>query len=128
MSVDYSGTCFEPMHGNEKKKITIWSIGYFPFTMGGKVHRPIKTEIEINDNQIFDLGKGKKGYLIISPKGKTYVAESETGAFVGSTIEDVRKDILEGDKKVMNKQIKEAKEQVRMAEKFEPEEFWRFFK
>jgi len=63
--------------------------------MGGDVNAPIATKLEVGEP--FDLGGGFEGYLVVSPAGKTHVVESETGAFVGTSIDDVKADIAAGD-------------------------------
>ena len=101
----------------------VWTLEYVPFVMGGSVWQPIYCDIEIQGT--YDLGKGYKGHLVVAPNGKTFVAESETGAFVGPTIDAVRKDIKKATKKVMKQQIEDAKVQVKNAKEVKPEEFWR---
>ena len=77
----------------------------------------------------FDLGKGYQGCLMMSPlTGQTYVAESETGAIVGNTIAQVCHDIEEGDDKVMERQMADAREAIENAEHVSPEVFWRRMK
>lgn len=55
------------------------------------------------------LGHGVKGYLITAPNGSTFVAEATTGAFVGSSLKDVRKDMRGTTRAVARKQIAQAK-------------------
>lgn len=88
-------------------KLTIWTRAYSPFIMGGNVNAPIKTKVEAGDK--FDIGKGFEAYLVVSPKGKTHVVDAITGAFVGTTIDEVRADVAEGDIKVMRKQINDLR-------------------
>jgi hypothetical protein len=104
----------------------VWTIGYRPFVMGGDVYYPLGTEIKVGKK--YSLGKRYNGYLITAPNGKTFVAEATTGAFVGPSIESVKKDIKEGEKKVMDEQMEYARSQVPKIEKVEPEEFWKKLK
>lgn len=105
----------------------VCTYGYFPFTMGGEVWRPIKCDVPITGGP-FDLGSGYEGYLITSPNGTTFVAESITGMFVGSTIEEVRNDISCADYKVMKIQIEDAKKDFAKSTAIPVEEFWRMLR
>lgn len=106
------------------KKFLVWTRGYRPFTMGGNVHYLRGTVLEVGE--LHDLGKGFFGYLITSPDGeKTHVAEKESGAFIGTSLEDVRKDVEEcKDIEVMWKQVKEALEMRNKVEIETSEQFW----
>ena len=103
-------------------QIEIWKRGYSPFTLGGDVHRPIKMKVEASAP--VDLGEGYQGYIIDTPKGKTLVAESTSGAVVGDTLEMVRADIAAGDPEVMRKQIEDAKRTRDDAEEVSPDVFF----
>lgn len=107
-------------------KLTIWTKAYRPFIMGGNVKAPIATEVEVGEP--FDIGSDFRAYLVTSPKGSTYVVEATTGAFVGSDIEQVKKDVAAGDPEVMRQQIVEAQKQFEGATHLTPEEFWRMFR
>lgn len=107
-------------------RLTVWTAAYSPFMMGGNVNAPIKTEVEAGDK--FDIGKGFEAYLVVSPKGKTHVVEAKTGAFVGTTIDEVKADICAGDMKVMRKQIKAAREEFKKAIPLTNDEFWGRFR
>lgn len=107
-------------------KVKIWTMGYFPFTMGGSVHQPISCEVHAID--LFDIGKGQKAYLVLSPKGKLYVAESETGAIVGHDVEEVRKDISSTTEEVLKGQLEEARKLASKAKELSIEEFWSMFR
>ncbi len=108
------------------QKIKVWTLGYSPFIMGGNVNAPIMAEVEALGP--FDLGKGYSGYLVTSPTGKTFVAESETGAFVGPDIESVRADVRDADPKVMWEQVEEAKKLLVDVRYLSPKEFWSMFR
>lgn len=107
-------------------KITIWTEAYRPFILGGDVHAPISTTVEVGD--AIDVGKGMKAFVVVSPKGKIHIAESVTGAFVGESVDDVKADIAAADKKVMKSQIEHAKKRLARATALAPEEFWKSFR
>jgi hypothetical protein len=104
----------------------IWTMGYFPFTLGGDVHRPICCDVEVSGPH--DLGFGYQGYVATSPNGRTFVAESETGAIVGPSLSDVINDISQGDPSIMRKQIEKAHETAKRAEELSPDRFWSLIK
>jgi hypothetical protein len=94
--------------------------------MGGDVNAPICTEVEVG--QRYYVGGGFYAYEIESPSGDTYVVESETGAFIGTSILDVILDIAEGDPKEMAKQIEAAKERLKKATPLSNGKFWSMFR
>jgi hypothetical protein len=104
----------------------IWTEAYMPFIMGGDVNGPICTEVEVG--QRYDVGGGYYAYEIESPSGATYVAESETGAFIGTSILDVVLDISAADPEVMAKQIEDARERAKAAQPLSNEKFWSMFR
>lgn len=104
----------------------IWTVGYRPFIMGGNVNAPVCIETEATGP--FDLGKGWKGYVVVAPSGKTFVAESITGAIVGSTIEEVRADVATAAESIMIRQIEDAKKRAAEAEAVSADVFWRQLK
>ncbi len=89
------------------KKRQIWTMGYFPFVMGGNVHQPIVTEIGYIEEK--NIGKGLRAFSFQTPKGTIRIAESITGAIVGDSFEAVKADVKEASKKVMMEQINEGK-------------------
>ena len=101
----------------------VWTLGYNPFVMGGSVWQPIATEVE-PDSGPYSLGKGLSGYLIISPTGKVFIADAETGAFVGPSLAQVRQDIAEGDETVIRQQLDKARTDAGRAEMLTLEQFW----
>lgn len=107
-------------------KKTVWTAAYNPFILGGDVNAPIATELEVVGP--FDLGGGFEGYLAVSPKGVTHVVESETGAFVGTSIDDVKTAIAAADPAVMRKQITDAKVEFKKANHVLVETFWGKFR
>ena len=105
----------------------IWTQSYRPFIMGGDVNAPVWIDIE-PASEPYDLGKGYKGVTVISPSGKIFVAEIETGAIVGSKIREVRADIEAADEDTMRRQIEDARKRVERACHVHPNEFWRQLK
>lgn len=104
----------------------IWTEAYRPFVMGGDCNAPVICNVPVDGP--FDLGAGQTGYLAVSPGGKTFVAESTTGAIVGPTVEAVRKDIKTADEAVMQEQLAHAKERVKRANPVSQSEFWRLLR
>lgn len=112
----------------EQTTVKVWTWGYFPFTVGGEVNRPIFTNAVVpKDIRLHDLGKGYFGYLIGCKNGFV-VVEKETGGIVGDNLESVRRDIAEGDPKVMKQQIAENKKHGERAGYVKPEKFWDMIK
>ncbi len=105
--------------------MVVWTKAYRPFILGGNVHAPIATTVAVGPK--YSLGKDLCGYLVISPKGETFVADAETGAFVGPSLEAVRADVWDGDAEVMQQQLAEAAKAVKGATYLSPEQFWRSF-
>jgi len=62
--------------------------------------------------------------MIVSPSGKTFVCENETGAIVGNTFEQVKEDVKQGTLEDMQEQIKEAKKLVSKGYHAPIEEMW----
>ncbi len=106
-------------------KLTIWTKAYRPFIFGGDVNAPIATMVNVGDP--LDAGKGIMVHCVHSPAGRLFVCEATTGAIVGGSLEDVKKDILEGDVEVMKQQIEDAKERVKKAVHVTADEFWGSF-
>ncbi len=85
-------------------------MGYFPFTVGGNVHQPMTTEIEALEEK--SIGKGFKAFSFKTPKGTLRIAESITGAIISDSFKEAKKDVKDGSKKVINKQIEDAQAQL----------------
>ena len=107
-------------------KLKVWTEAYRPFLMGGDVHAPIATEVEVGEP--VELSNGLKVYMVVSPTGNTYVAEESTGAFVGTDMKVVMGDADEADPVVLKKQLEQAAERVKKATMLDPEKFWSMFK
>lgn len=106
----------------------IWTIGYFPWILGGDVKPNVMADVEVDGPH--DLGKGYIGYRAASPSGKTYIAESETGAIIGGSLSMVRADIADADEEVMRKQIANAHERLNLHDTrfMTPADFWQHMK
>jgi len=106
-------------------KMIVWSRFFDPFIIGGSCH--YDGGIEVDPGIKYDLGKGFFGYLIQNPITKnTHVAEAKSGAFVGSTLEGVRRDIetAECDLAGMKKQVADSVVRAKKVRRMDPEEFW----
>lgn len=106
--------------------IRIWTECYRPFIMGGDVNRPIATTVEATDP--VSLGKGYSGFLVLSPKGNTYVVEKSSGGIVGNNLEEVKRDIELGDRAQMAAQVKKATTRGEYAENMDAAEFWKLMR
>lgn len=101
----------------------VWRPYYNPFAFGS-CHRNISTVISDNLKQE-DIGLGFKA-VVIEYGNKTYVFEVQSGGLVGSSLEEVRKDVEScGDRAIMQKQIEEAKVDGERAIKVSFEEFFK---
>lgn len=107
-------------------KLRIWTEAYRPFIMGGDCNAPIICEMPVDGP--FDLGKGIRGFLAVSPHGQTFCVEAETGAIIGPTVASVRQDVEVADPAVMATQIAQAKERVLKACPVSPSEFWQLLR
>lgn len=105
----------------------IWTWGSFPFVMGGPVRQAVKTDVEPTSGP-HDLGQGYTGYVITTPAGNTRVAEAATGALVGDTLDDVRRDVADANPETMRDQIAAAANHAHSAKTLTPAEFWRLMK
>jgi len=107
------------------KKI-VWTIGggmrWGIMRFGGSSTN-ISAEVDVTGP--FKLGKGFIGYLAISPvDGSTHVVEAKSGAFVGSSIEEVRKDIKSGTVENMKAQVEKAVNESKYTTRITAEDFW----
>ncbi len=107
------------------KTITIWIPAYRPMMLGGDVHAPVCTQVE---GTPIDLGKGFKGYSVVTPAGGVVIAEAKSGAIVGQSLEQVLRDIERADPIYMKKQVKEATAQFLKSNHLPSEQFWTFVK
>lgn len=111
---------------SERTNVKIWTEAYRPWIMGGDCNAPVICDVPVDGP--FDLGGGYQGFLAMSPSGKTFVAESITGAIVGATVNAVRNDIKAADKTVMEEQVAHAKKRVLSTAPVSPNEFWRLLR
>ena len=95
--------------------------------MGGPVRQPVKTDVDPTSGP-HDLGQGYEGYIITTPTGNTRVAEAITGALVGDTLDDVRRDVANANPETMRDQVAAAAQHFRNAKTLTPAEFWRLMK
>lgn len=103
--------------------LLVWTEAYTPWIMGGDVNAPIGARLKCGER--IELGGGFFGYVFTSPlSGKTCVAEEQTGAIVGPTVEQVRADIEEAEPAVMAKQIEQALKRRRSVRTLSPDAFW----
>lgn len=109
-------------------KREIWTIGYFPFTIGGRVHAPMITEVDVIEEM--EVGKGFKCFSWKTPLDNLRISESSTGAIVGNSFEEVIKDVEDADIDVINKQMKEASSLLRSgtSHHMTNEEFFKLYK
>lgn len=115
-----------PPLNKKEHTMLVWTEAYTPFIMGGDVNAPIATEVETGEP--IHLDHGITVYLVPSPKGEIYIAESTTGAFVGTSLEEVKKDIATADPQEMQQQLAKAKERVKKATILDKEKFWARFR
>ncbi len=101
---------------------TIWTLEYQPFRMGGDLHSPLATKVDVGEP--VDIGNDQQAFVIVSPSGKTFVAETRTGAIVGTDIEQVRKDVAAGDPEVIRQQLDKAAGDIKNARHVSNEVFW----
>ena len=107
-------------------KVKVYTLEYCPFVMGGEVWQPMATEVEADGPH--DIGKGFEAYVVTAPNGKTFVAEKESGAFIGPDLKTVSGDIKIGELKSMKKQVEDAKLQMAKAKTVTNEYFWKKLK
>lgn len=100
----------------------IWTYFYNAFTMGGSCNVPTGFET-ILDNEV-ELGNGFLGYEVLTPKGNKIIVEKESGAIVGNSLEQVKKDITTSKIDVMNKQVKQACEESENVKIISENKFW----
>lgn len=115
-------------HGVKLTEVRAWTICYFPFTMGGDLWRPagakVPCERPVQIGEFFVC-------LVRGPDDMTAVCELTTGAIVGQTLEEVRRDIevayRRGDEAMMRKQVADAAAWRMKAGimDIEPEDLWK---
>ena len=108
------------------QKLPVWTKAYRPFMLGGNVNAPIATEVEVGEAT--ELAPGISVHVVVSPTGTAHVAEATTGAFVGTDIEQVRKDVQDADPEIIKDQLKKAKAELDGVDHLDPAVFWGLFK
>ena len=113
------------LHGMNLRKINAWTRAYRAFVMGGSVHYALVSEFDCD--YPVPLGKGFYGSIIQGPRGITRVCELTSGAIIGDTIEDVRRDIEAcEDIEYMQKQVRDGQAFKESANEIvSNEEFWK---
>ena len=106
-------------------KLKVWTKAYRPFLMGGNVNAPVSTVVEVGEP--VEADNDIKLHEIKSPQGTTHVVESTTGAFVGTDIEQVKKDIKNADPEVIQDQLENAKRELEACDALDSEAFWKLF-
>lgn len=101
----------------------IWTYFNRPFIMGGRVAQPTGFQCEADLDEV-ELGGIYVGYEVNTPKGNIVVVEKTSGAIVGSSLEEVRNDILHADTKVMEQQVAYACEELRNVNILSEADFW----
>lgn len=92
-----------------KKKLEVWTRSYNPLILGGDVYGKVKCKMNVEGP--YDIGKGFKAYLVEDKDGNTKVAEEISGGIIGPDLETVRKDVAEGEKNVMQAQVKSGRQE-----------------
>lgn len=112
----------------EAEKRQVWTMGYFPFTVGGSVHQPIITEVEVIEEK--RIGKGFKAFSFKTPTGTTRIAESVTGAIVAASFDEVIRDVAQSKKVVILEQIAESAKMLQSGtvKHYAPKEFFKLYK
>lgn len=111
-------------YGVDTTKVKAWTLGYFPFTMGGRVWRPMVATLACDEP--VHAGKGFFVQVAHGPGGATKVIEATTGAVVGDTLEQVMADIDAcDDVDLMKRQIEKAHDQFTDPVDVTEAEWWR---
>ena len=109
-----------------KMKIKVWTECYRPFVMGGDVWHSISTEHECTGPYMYDTFKL---YIAKNPiTGQIHIVEGESGAFVGTSLDEVKNDIKTADLEIMKKQLIAAMKRGQDADPLTNSEFWKLFK
>jgi hypothetical protein len=101
-----------------------WTYFADPLTVGGYINKAKGFKFEGKEKVV--LGKGYFGYVLQSPKGKTIIVESQSGAIIGNDLNIVKSDIQQGDSDIMKKQVEQAiKETITLITE---QQFWSRYK
>jgi hypothetical protein len=107
-------------------KMIVWAVGggarWGMMRFGGSSTN-ISAEVEVTGP--YPLGKGFSAYIAKSPvDGSTHIVEAKSGAFIGTTLAQVRKDVKSGTVKEMGKQVAAAILDSNHTERITAEDFW----
>lgn len=75
----------------------------------------------------YSIGNGYSGFLIAAPNGRTFIAEANTGAFLGGSFDEVRKDVA-ADSGYIERQVRAAREKLAQVQLIDEDLFWRSLK
>ncbi len=101
----------------------IWTEAQSPFIFGGDVAAPVGANVEVGD--AVGIGAWFLAYEIVSPvDGSMHIAESRTGALIGTSIEEVRADVAAGDIEFMREQVSLAEQRKKKVRLVESDVFW----
>lgn len=107
-------------------KMIVWTVGggaRWGMMRFGASSTNISAEVEVTGP--YPLGKGFSAYIAKSPvDGSTHVVEAKSGAFIGSTLAQVRNDVKSGTVKEMKAQVEEAILESNHTERITAEDFW----
>jgi hypothetical protein len=92
------------MSDNDKVMIWYWKTNHW--VMGGRVHKPVNEFVDIIEERV--MGKGIICFSFLTEKGEFKIADQASRGIVGDSWEEVQKDIDDGDKEVMDKQVADA--------------------
>lgn len=112
---------------NVEVPIKVWTAAYRPFRMGGDPHAPIMAEADAEGP--YEAGRGVSVYVVRSPlTQQIYIAEEETGAFIGDSLEQVRADIAATTEDVIAAQRVDARAMRARADLISAARFWDMMK
>lgn len=101
--------------------------------MGGNVHAPVSTDVEVGAQIHMEMPFDCKVYSITDPKGRVFIAEKTSGGIVGNSIESVRADLKEAEeagqtKADIERQLAAQKAIGQTATPLPEDEFWTYVK
>jgi len=103
--------------------ILMWTAAYRPFRMGGNVNQPVGIEVTVGEP--IPLDHGISVYVVVTPDGRKAIVEAMSGGIVGTSLEQVKRDIEDADPAMMRDQIVRACEQRKEVDILDdPDEFY----
>jgi hypothetical protein len=100
------------------KKLVIWTY----LNTSDVRRKPTGCEVEVVEK--LALGHGYFGYRVPSPYGGDVICEGYSGAIIGSSLAEVREDMLSGDIGTMRQQVMSACKEKGKVGAITPEGFW----